>query len=343
VDNDFRWLIAARLDPVTIASHCLALIHARGPLSADELGAACLEAGVTASRQPANAVTSALGWNQDGRVLRVGDTFHAVTGLLEGRWLTFCRPEQDPGVADFDVDLACLVKVVEREGLPLVGGGSVRAPRYTYSGWQWPDGSLPAGETLGLRLIGGVAQLSAVVIDQAAKDRGERLAGLLTKSHRLRDLSPCERRTAAGQELLTLLAEHDDLLREPAPPLSSLLPAPPEEPRHRSWDGPPPFWATVQVHLPPELHMHLEDMALSRDKPLGRWLAEQLEWLAECPPLLAMGPYQPHRDIHEVRERYAGDDSTGAGHDPADACEPWSESPSMLPFARHRGGQLGAS
>jgi hypothetical protein len=44
-----RLLSAATLDHVTIASHCLSLIREQGPLSADELGAACLADGVTVS------------------------------------------------------------------------------------------------------------------------------------------------------------------------------------------------------------------------------------------------------------------------------------------------------
>lgn len=184
---------------MTIASHCLALIRERGPLSAEELGAACREAGATAARAPAQSVTTALSWNQDGRALLVRDRYHAVTDLLEGRWLTFAAPVDDPWGAHPNVDLACLSGVVEREGLPLAGGGTVTAQRYSHGSWQWPEGSLPAGETLGLRLTGGTAQVSAVVLDDDAKRRGERLVELLTEGNRPRSYGYVDRREAAGR------------------------------------------------------------------------------------------------------------------------------------------------
>lgn len=89
-------LAAATLDGMTIASHFLALLRERGPLTADELGSACHEAGVTTSRNPTQAVINALRWNHDGRSFRVGDRYDAVTDLLEGRWLTFHESAGDP-------------------------------------------------------------------------------------------------------------------------------------------------------------------------------------------------------------------------------------------------------
>jgi len=196
---------------VTIASHCLALLHEHGPLTPEELGAACRDAGVTASRHPEQAVISALNWHQDGRAFRVGDRFRAVTDLLEGRWLTFAAPD-DPENLTPDVDLACLTRLVQREGLPLAGGGIVKARRYSYATWTGPDGWLPAGETLGLQLLGGTAQVSMVVVDAAAEHRGERLAELLAKASSHRSNGYFERHQAAGPGLLTLLANEDDLL-----------------------------------------------------------------------------------------------------------------------------------
>ena len=330
---------------MTIASHCLALLHEHGPLTPEELGAACRDAGVTASRHPEQAVNSALNWHQDGRAFRVGDRFRAVTDLLEGRWLTFAAPD-DPENLRPDVDLACLTRLVQREGLPLAGGGIVKARRYSYATWTGPDGWLPAGETLGLQLLGGTAQVSMVVVDAAAEHRGERLAELLAKASSHRSNGYFERHQAAGPGLLTLLANEDDLLREPVPPLSLLLPAPPQEARQNSWDTAPPFWdtappfwATAQVHLPLELYGHFEIVARSMGKPLGHWLAEQLEWFAECPSFQRIGPYVPDHVIHEARERYADDGRDADGGDGLDDREaPWMGSPSVLPFVRPKGG-----
>jgi hypothetical protein len=336
-------LIDATLDLVTIASHCLALLREHGPLTPAELGAACREAGVTASRNPEQAVISALSWNQDGRAFRAGGRFRAVTDLLDGRWLTFAALD-DPEDLCADADLACLVRVVQREGLPLAGGGAVKARRYSYGTWTGPDGWLPAGETLGLRLLGGTAHVSAVVLDAAAEQRGEQLAALLKQGSRFGSGGYGRRHEAAGPGLLTLLTEDDDLLREPVPPLSLLLPAPPQEAWQNSWDTAPPFWATVQVHLAPELYGHFEVVARSMGKPLGHWLAEQLEWFAECPTIQRLGPYVPDHVIHEARERYAGDGRAGRDGDGLDdRDDPWLASPSVLPFVRPRGGDLGPS
>jgi hypothetical protein len=100
-----------------------------------------------------------------------------------------------------------------------------------------------------------MAEVSAVVIDDAAEKRGQRLVELLTDGDPKRDYDYYERRDmTGGQRLLGLIAEHDALLREPVPPLSDLLPVPPEEVRRNSWLAPPPYWQSVQVHLPPDIY-----------------------------------------------------------------------------------------
>jgi hypothetical protein len=318
---------------MTIASHCLSLIREHGPLSADELGAACLADGVTVSRQPAQAVISALSWNMDGRAFRVGDRFHDVSELLEGRWLTFERSADRPEPANPDVDLACLTGTIQREGLALAGGGIVTARRYGYEPWTGPDGWLPDGEILGLRLVGGIAELRAIIIDEAAQRRGERLVERLSAGNRNRSYGYFERHRAAGQGLLALLAEHDDLLREPVPPLSSLLPPPPEELRQNAWDAAPPFWPTVHIHLSPELYGHLDQVARATGARLEHWLADQLAWLADSPLL-----YTVARALELAAYDRGGRYDDGGRDDPA-----WNASPSVLPFARPRGDDLHAS
>jgi hypothetical protein len=328
-----RLLSAATLDHVTIASHCLSLIREHGPLSADELGAACLADGVTVSRQPASAVASALSWNMDGRAFRVGDRFHAVSELLEGRWLTFDRSADEPAPANPGVDLACLTGLIERDGLALAGGGIVKTRRYGYEPWTGPDGWLPEGEILGLRLLGGTAELRAVVIDEAAEKRGECLVERLSAGNRNRSFGYGERHKAAGEGLLALLAQDDDLLREPVPPLSSLLPPPPEELRRNAGDAPPPFWPTVHIHLSPELYGQLDQVAGAMGARLDHWLTDQMVWLADSPLMHAV-----------VRAAELAEYDRGGryvdyrGENPArDA------SPAVLPFPRPRGGDLGAS
>jgi hypothetical protein len=332
VENDTEVSGLDTLALMTIASYCLELLREHGPLSADELGAACRDAGVTASRQPAQAVTSALRWRQDGQVLCVQGRFHAVTELLDGRWLTF-GPPADASTVKPGLDLACLQRLVERHGLPLAGGGTVRALCYSDT-WTGPEGWLVLGATLGLKMIDGAAHVSVVVLDEAAKKRGEALAELLADSSRQQAHGYSERLETAGPALLALLAGDDDLLREPVPPLSALLPAPRQErARHSVWEA-PPFWPTVPVHLPPELYDRFDDVARDQGVPVGHWLAEQLEKLAHWPyvrPGRIRGPGLAAYDAWEG----PFDDC----HDDCD-CGPRSElSPSVLPFMRPgRGG-----
>jgi hypothetical protein len=312
---------------MTIASHCLALVHERGPLTAEELGSACHEAGVTTSRNPTQAVINALNWHQDGRALLVGDRFRAVSELLEGRWLTFqvsvdARATVDPGL-----DMACLARLVEREGLPLAGGGIITAEQYDIRAWNGPDGWLPTAETVALRLVGGIAEVRAVVIDDAAEIRGARLVELLTEGNRRESHRYVERRELSGQRLLGLIAEHDDLLRDPVPPLSSLFPAPPEELRRNSLQR-PPFWSVVQIHLPPDIHARLNHLAHMTGERLDEWLVGYLAWLADA-PLLAEFDRAVDRGIERALDRYD------------DYATTWDRS--VLPFPRQRGDDLGAS
>lgn len=316
---------------MTIASHCLALLHERGPLTAEELGSECQVAGVTTSRNPTQAVINALNWNQDGRAFMAGDRFRAVTELLEGRWLTFHESVSDPATVNPGVDLACLSRLVEREGLPLAGGGTITAARYVSGTWSGPNGWLPTGETLGLRLVGGTAEVRAVVIDDAAEKRGARLVELLTDGDPKRNYDYRERReVTGGQRLLGLVAEHDELLRDPVPPLSSLFPAPQEELRRHSWQAPPPYWQTLQVHLPPDIHARLNQLAQMTGDQLDEWLVGQLAWLADA-PLLAAVDRAVDRAVERAFDRYDDYDTQ------------WDGQRSVLPFPRRRGGDLGAS
>jgi hypothetical protein len=314
---------------MTIASHCLALLHELGPLTAEELGSACHDAGVTTARNPTQAVINALNWNQDGRAFMVGERFRAVSELLEGRWLTFHGSVDGRTTVNPGVDLACLSRLVEREGLPLAGGGTITADRYGLRTWSGPDGWLQIGETFGLRLVGGIAEVSAVVIDAAAEKRGERLVELLTDGVPKRNYDYHERHEmTGGQRLLGLIAEHDDLLRDPVPPLSSLFPAPPEELRRNSWQASPPYWQALQIHLPPEIYARLSQSADATGERLDEWLVGQLAWLADAPALSAVDR-AVDRAIERALDRYDDYDTT------------WDRS--VLPFPRQRGDDLSAS
>ena len=169
--------------------------------------------------------------------------------------------------------------------------------------------------------------MRAVVIDDAAEARGARLVEVLTDGDPKRNYDHRERRELAGQRLLGLVAEHDDLLRDPVPPLSDLFPAPPEELRRNSWQV-PPSWSAVQIHLPPDIYARLNHLAHLTGDRLDEWLVGHLAWLADA-PLLAAVDRAVDRGIERALDSYDDYGTT------------WDRS--VLPFPRTRRDDLGAS
>ena len=270
---------------MTIASHCVELLRTHGPMTAAELGAACRFSQITKARDPALSVSSALNWHVDGRAIRLGDRYHLVTSLLEGRWLTFPAPVEP--LAFRSVDLAVLRGPAAKDGVPISGGGTLRAQRG--GSWRIDGHDAAEAELLGLRLTDGVAELSRVSVDGSAKERGERLAARLEAS-----AGPqyryAYRTSGVGQALLRLLYEDETLLREPIPPLSQLLPEPPVSPWQHAPIAAPPGHRRLALDLPDWLYGELEDSAASDGEPIGQWVTAELTRLARWPVL------NPRRD-----------------------------------------------
>lgn len=262
---------------MTIASHCVDLLRANGPMTREELGESCRVARVTAAKDPALAVQGALQF--DGRVLRVDASYYLVERLLEGRWLTLERPD-DPGWFDPDIDLQCLEGLASRNGVPLVAGG--RLARSTYGGgWSGPRDWAPPGEVIGLRLLGGVGHVSSIEVDDDVRQRGEQLTARLDE--RLsRGSYAGHRRLDVASALLELLREDDDLLCQPAPPLSRLFPPPPPDIRRY---GPAGSFerGTLRVAVPPKVYAGLVEAADDAGVPVNIWVADELARLHAWP------------------------------------------------------------
>lgn len=270
---------------MTIASHCMDLLRANGPMTVAELAQACRVARVTAARNPVLSVQSSIGWNADGRVHRVGDTYHLVSDLLEGRWLALERPTY-PRHFDAGLDLHCLWGLARRDGVPLATGGELRAERYG-GRWAGPEGWAPPGDVIALRLVAGTAEVSAVELDDAARDRGHRLAERLDEMSRPA-YSAAPRDGRIVRSLLTLLLEDGDVLREPTPPLSALFPdaATPQRSssRHEPYQPYEAFGAPpLTVSLPLTVYADLADAAADAGAPLAAWVADQLCRLTAWP------------------------------------------------------------
>lgn len=265
---------------MTIATHCIELLTARGPMTAEDLGAACRAAGLTSAKDPAMSVNSALGWASDGRALRIDDHFHLVTSLLDRRWLTMPAPP-DPRRFEPGVDLECLLGFARREGIPLATGGSLRGHRF--GAWTGPGGWAPAGDFIGLRLVDGIAEVAPVELDEEVRTRGDELA------ERILSAPDYERALDGGERLvravLTLLQVDDVVLREPVPPLSVIfpVPTPPIFARPAPFPAAPPGFSALQIFLPPGLHADLADAAHEVGVGLDRWVVDELARLAAWP------------------------------------------------------------
>jgi hypothetical protein len=267
---------------MTIADHCLDLLRDRGPMTAQDLGAACRFAGLTTARQPEVAVRGALGWWQDGRAVRIDDEFHLVSSVLDGRWLTMRAPA-DARQFDAGFDLACLEGIGRRDGIPLASGGTLGRPRYGVS-WTGPPGWAPSSELVGLRLVDGVAEVAAVELGDAAAKRGDQLTELLLQTRTGRSHGFGGPTHAMVGELLTLLHRDPELLREPGPPLSEVAPRPAPPP----WQlpipsGPPPGLGTAEAFVPLELLMSIADAAAVAGVAPAVWLGDEIARLADWP------------------------------------------------------------
>lgn len=262
---------------MTIASHCVDLLRANGPMTREELGESCRVARVTAAKDPALAVQGALQY--DGRVLRVEATYHLVERLLEGRWLSLERPD-DPERFHPDIDLQCLQGLASRDGVPLAAGGRLARPTYGV-GWSGPRDWAPPGEVIGLRLVEGVAHVSSIDVDDEVRQRGEQLTARLNARLSLRPHAGHPRHDVA-QALLELLHEDDDLLGEPVPPLRRLFPAPPPDTRRYGPTGSVES-TTLHVTVPPQVYAGLVEAADDVGVPVNIWLADELARLHTWP------------------------------------------------------------
>jgi hypothetical protein len=295
---------------MTIAEHCLELLREKGPMTAADLGNACRWAKLTTARQPDLSVRSALGWAQDGRVLRIGDEFHLVTSLLDRRWLTMRCPEE-PRQFDPGIDLACLAGVAQRDGIPLTGGGTLRKLRDSVT-WAGPRDWAPSADFVGIRLVDGTAEVAAVELDGDADKRGDALVELLPRAGTGYSFGYGSRHDDLVRDLLTLLHRDPALLRDPVPPLRELVP----QPAPPAWQVPPapaapPGRSTVAAFVPPWLLDTVEEAAAEAGLPVAVWLGDEIARLVSWPsrplgpPAWPDDPFPPPRNGRRAGSLYA--------------------------------------
>lgn len=289
---------------MTIATHCLDLLTDHGPLLPEELGRRCQADGVTSARNPTAAVVNAIGV---GRTVDLPDgRLASVLWVLEGRWLTTTFPAA-PCRVDPGLDLCVLGGPVARDGVPLATGGALCSRGWSDERLTAPEGwlgAVPEDSTLGLRVRSGVVDVAAVTLDSEAHHRGEALAARLLEAAPSVATDYYGQNSETARTLLQLMLADPEVLSEPVPPLSLLLPRlEPPEPDEGRWRydglygygrGPseptcsargagdryrgdrPYDTTTTLLHLPSPLFDQLEVASCSAGLPLEEWLVDQL-------------------------------------------------------------------
>lgn len=285
---------------MTIASFCRDQLLACGPLALDVLAERAAVAGVTAARDPAAAVRSALAYKE---VLLNDGRWATPMGLLEGRILTARRlplhedwsclsadeagdddlllqePELIPR-GDSCLDLALLDQAARASRLPLASGGVVQ--RDPYSGqWRvpkdWPGLRPAPGELLGLRVRDGQIQVEVVPVSEELRAAGRRLA------EELGPLDARRRSWASGATqvvenlsaaLCERMAAEPTFLTAPVPPLTECIPPLASELRlEREARVEQASRWRPQLELP----THLRDVAVRAARSSGELLGEWLD------------------------------------------------------------------
>ena len=221
---------------LTFANACVSHVLQHGPLPLEELHRLALAAGTTRSKTSTSLRQSL---TSDTRfVVRPDGSYDTAARLLRGSVLTLrpTGPLRD-GVLWLDRDLDPLLSLDRDRRLPLAAGGVLVPGQGVASCWTGPPGwaDAAAGAPLiGLRWDGvgvDVVPVHETVAPESA--RAQQVRRILARhalqcwrtpsyTYGQRVLEPLTR------TVLSALVEAPDLLAEPLPPLSELLPLPEE-------------------------------------------------------------------------------------------------------------------
>ncbi len=218
-------------------------LDAHGPCTVDDLYAAMRELGVTKAKTSAS-VLDALRRSATAAERLPDGGWDVVTRGLVGATVTV-RPRSRlaDGVLWTHADLTPFEAMLRTE-LPLRDGGTARWSRDDVTRLVFPPGTLPEigpGQLLALRWDGVV--LSVSVVDEPTADPD--YVARIDRARRLLALHATTRDPWTGQargrdirgHVLSALREDPDLLREPLPPLSELVPLPDVDLESPSWSA----------------------------------------------------------------------------------------------------------
>lgn len=307
---------------LTFAAAAADMVLTDGPLTLQQLHERGLAQGITKARAPSSLAASL---RDDGRfVLRPDGRYDTAARLLVGAVLTtrLRRPVTD-GVLWLRRDLDPMLALRRDKTLPLVAGGALRPGAGAAECWLGPPGwaeAAGAAPLLGLRWDGQAAAVVGCTPDDLADPSAvqdvrrllSRHASAMPDAHWWND-----RRPPLPAIVLSALVEEPELLLQPLPPLSELLPLPQELRPQDSW-GRVDDHGVELLQVPMSSHV-LRELERRADL-LGERVADYTSMLlgAAADRLLPVQPL-PVRDHCADLERYSDagawdDDSTPAPH-----------------------------
>lgn len=240
--------------------------------------------------------------------------------VLEGQWLTQRVRNGTADRSDLWVTsaLAPLVTVLVEEDLPLAAGGRVACAEFFHPALVGPPGWLPdveRGGLVGLRVVAGAVEVTAVDAPQQPPAEQHRVRGLLARHLRSADEwyddgDGTNRRFALTSAVASALLEEPDLLREPWIPLDELLHDPLREQHGHHWRDVAASWnegaTSFQVtDMPEALYRELSSRSRLYGMSTNEYLIALLGHLAWRTPFSEdMGPWEswdPEASEPEVR------------------------------------------
>jgi hypothetical protein len=312
------------------------LIHEHGPLDLIALHALARAEGVTTARTT-DTIRSAVRY-APGVVTLPDGTFLSTAALLAGATLTTRWRGGRPGVLFAGRDLQPFLELLGREGLPLTSGGRLHRGEALVGSLVGPAGWLPevaVGELIQVTWDGEALTVGAGQdVPDGTSAQAQSVREVLAE-HGAPATSTLRRPSygygsgygsgygwaepPARSAVVDALIAVPDLFDRPVPPLSELLPLPPELQRVQDtwgddWRTDPPV-QTIAVPVSARVLDELERRADLIGERMPDYAAQLLTVAADrllpVPPSSSWGGYEepPYRS----RPLHAGDDSVVSG------------------------------
>ncbi len=166
----------------------------------------------------------------------------------------------------------------------------------SWDGFDGPLGWLPQARFVGFRFVDGALEVQPTRLDDEATDRGIAVVQRLLSGWRRYEMTSWDATSRAGAGLLRMVHADTHLLRDPVPPLSSLVEEWRERPKGPEWvqaEWAQPEWAQAEWAHPAlpavdehevlrqleELVDRLDELAVRAGTDLRGWATQWLQHL----------------------------------------------------------------